>query len=329
MPCCCLISPAGRLMLILEHPEGAGRLDLLFGLGVIGNELRRALLRQQPLAEATHAFSWQPPAQPAEANAIIGEVAARCGRLAASGRPVRINVVWSAGRGGFDLTAAAFADELASFRRVTDLAANLARRDDARVAFHMLSSAGGLFEGQTGVAQETAPAPRRLYGSLKLAQEEHLSAHAGLFARHVYRPSTVYGFAGYQKRMGLIVRLIWDKIGNRVTEIFGSLQTTRDYLLVSNAARFIAARMADPTVGHRDCHTWTLASGKPTTINEVIRVIDRVVPGRSYLLLRPTKANCDNNSFRPSAVPPGLNPTDLETGIRITYSQMIHRAQTR
>jgi hypothetical protein len=87
--------------------------------------------------------------------------------------------------------------------------------------------------------------------------------------------------------------------------------------------------MANATVEHHDCRTWTLASGKPTTINEVIRVIDRVVPGRSYLLLRPTKANCDNNSFRPAAVPPGLNPTDLETGIRITYSQMIHRAQTR
>jgi UDP-glucose 4-epimerase len=316
-------------MLILQHPDVAARLDLLFGLGVIGNEVRRALLRQPPVAEAAHAFSWQPPAQPAEGDAIAAEVAARCRRLADSGRPVRINVVWSAGRGGFDLTAAAFADELASFRRVTDLAAALARRADARVAFHMLSSAGGLFEGQTGVAADSAPAPRRLYGSLKLAQEEHLASHPGEFERHVYRPSTVYGFAGFEKRMGLIVRLIWDKIGNRVTEIFGSLQTTRDYLLVSDAARFIAARMADAPAGRRDCRTWILASGKPTTINEVIRVIDRVVPGRSYLLLRPTKANCDHNSFRPAALPPGLTPTDLETGIRLTYSRMIHRAQTR
>lgn len=316
-------------MLILEHPEGASRLDLLFGLGVIGNEVRRALLRQQPLAEAAHAFSWLPPAQAVEADAIDAEVAARWGRLTDSGRPVRINVVWSAGRGGFDLTTAGFAEELASFRRVTDLAAALARRADARVAFHMLSSAGGLFEGQTGVAPDTAPAPRRLYGQLKLAQEEYLAAHAGEFERHVYRPSTVYGFAGYEKRMGLVVRLIWDKIGNRVTEIFGSLQTTRDYLLVSDAARFIATRMADVPDGRRNCRTWTLASGKPTSINEVIRVIDRVVPGRSYLLLRPTKANCEHNSFRPAAVPPGLAPTDLETGIRITYSRMIRRAQTR
>jgi UDP-glucose 4-epimerase len=52
------------------------------------------------------------------------------------------------------------------------------RHDGRPVDFHMMSSAGGLFESQTHCSEHSIPRPLRPYGTGKLMQERAL-AQAG------------------------------------------------------------------------------------------------------------------------------------------------------
>jgi len=311
-------------MMVLKHKDSQ-RLDLLFGLGVIGNEVLAKVRRAYRLQATTVPFSWEPALQVDSLARLSSIVKQACEGFNRGAGVPRLNVLWAAGRGGFDLDPATFEAELTSFRHVVDFAADFEKHSGLPVAFHMLSSAGGLYEGQTGVSPHSTPDPRRPYGTLKLAQEAYLKAACTLAGRHIYRPSTVYGFSGFEKRMGLVAKLIWGKTDGRLSSVFVPLQTIRDYLFVGDVARYVAGKMAlaEPAT----YNTYILASGKPTSIGEVIRTIDRVVPGRAYLHLRPRDFNRENNSFSPQVVAEGLRPTDLETGIRIIYSQMISQGR--
>jgi UDP-glucose 4-epimerase len=314
-------------MIALSHRDQT-RLDLVFGVGVIGGEVRSKIRRgTHPVVESTLPFSWDPEQQGPDLQRLERFVQEQHPARWLSAGPPRLNVIWTAGRGGFDLDAKAFAAERASFQNVVEFAAELTERTGFHVAFHMASSAGGLFEGQVAVSPTSTPSPLRRYGTLKLEQEQYLRSATRLAEKHIYRPSTIYGFSGFDKRMGLIARMIWGKMDRKVTSIFVSLQTIRDYLFVGDVARYICAQLSLRAVPSQPCSTHLLASGKPTTIAELIRIVDRVVPGRSYVNLQHRDFNRENNSFLPSLLPDGLQPTDLETGIRTVYSQMICRGR--
>ena len=103
-------------------------------------------------------------------------------------------VIWSAGDASFHSSDREVAEEQTIFTESVGVVQNLRELvKPTRFGFHFISSAGGLFEGQRAVDFNSAPAPLRPYGRLKLAQEEALSSSFDSGELACYRPSSVYG----------------------------------------------------------------------------------------------------------------------------------------
>ena len=230
----------------------------IFGVGLIGTHLVRNLYQCNYKAAHRLPFSWQNPSHRKKEKADIlncirslvkkniAQNLSRGGLYAlpsqAGINPAttnRIDFIWSAGKGGFGMKQSDTLREMNSFSEVVEMAIAMLRENPScLVRFHMLSSAGGLFEGQRNVNTASLPAPRRPYGSLKLSQEKILDDCNGLI-RFIYRPTSVYGFAGLNHRLGLIPTLLWNGSKNKVSTIFGAPETLRDYVWADDIGAFM------------------------------------------------------------------------------------------
>jgi UDP-glucose 4-epimerase len=284
-----------------------GHCILVFGLGLIGKNILAALRHTGLYDGEDFAFRWGSPTE-ADIRPIREFVADRC-------QSGRIDLVWSAGNSGFSSPEAEFAREMVSFRSVLGLCRDIILgKPNAKLSFHIVSSAGGLFEGQTNVDRRREPVPLRPYGRVKLMQENELLELAELMQINIYRPSSVFGFAGPTARRGLIDSLFFNAALNKVTNIFGSPDTLRDYVFVKDIGRFIAGRVVDGKPGG----TFLLASGKPSSVSEVIHAVEAALNRKIYRRHDTSGLNAANMSFNRQALPEDWNPTDLVTGVRST-----------
>ena len=190
-----------------QTPDLAGEEQLiaLFGAGLIGSAVARAIMQEGMRSAITLPFSWKDADRREADLASLREM--MFGTMTRSVR--HIEVVWTAGRAGFAAAWADFEEELAAFESVYSASACCCAipAQVARHRFHMMSSAGGLFEGQRFVEKQTVPAPRRPYGHLKLEQELranrlsaghhplHLSAELRLWRGHLRRPGRAHRYA--------------------------------------------------------------------------------------------------------------------------------------
>lgn len=305
------------------QPDGEPSVQwvLVFGVGLIGETLLAELSRRGFYVAVRLSFSWQPDLDKTRADemdAICMWLHARVSAQSNAGmnaNRMSIDTVWSAGRGGFSSTWAALDEELGAFRAVTCLSTRLL--DTLPLAahrFHLTSSAGGLYEGQRNVGAKTVPAPQRPYGELKLEQEKQLHATSGALFKRIYRPSSVYGFLSLNGRQGLISTLINNGMRGQVTKIFAAAQTLRDYVLVDDVAAFIAQKI-DHGAAELQA-TYLLASVKPTSVHEVLVLLERILDRPLYFVFRPTDENTASNTFSPRAVAEEFRPQDLERGMR-------------
>lgn len=290
----------------------AGRTDLavlLFGNGTIGSAVATALARQAGQAMARVDYAWTDAASRSAARDTI------TASIAAAERATEVAIVWTAGRSGMGSTLDAVTDEVSLVAELVDFAARLAPQS-AGVHFHLMSSAGGLFEGQTFVDDATVPLASRPYGTGKLRQEDLLRAAAAQndgIAYTVYRASSVYGFAA-QGRLGLIPTILTNGVRRGVTRIVGRRDTLRDYVYNEDIGRFVADRVlrgAGVSGGEV-----ILASGKSTLIGEIVAEAEALLDTRVYLQFEPNPSNAEPMSFRPSALPRDFVVTDLRTGLR-------------
>ena len=283
---------------------------LIFGAGLIGSRIGTALARRGWAGASTSAESPTPWHDDKALVRHLAEVERRVLDPAAS----RTDIVWSAGRAGFAADETQTRGEEQNFLRLLDLVSRLLQRTEAELVFHLISSAGGLFEGQRHVDAESRPQPKRPYGVLKLRLEEHLSSFraARPMARHVYRLASVYGPAPHGGRRGLVPTLLHNAREGRATPIVGQLTTLRDYVFTEDVARRLADACTGP-VGRDRCEI--LASGKPTTIHEIVHHVRRVVHRVPALVFAARRDNSTDITFAPSALPADWSTTDLETAI--------------
>lgn len=279
-----------------DAPADGYRNVAIFGTGLIGGAIARSLCSRGSLAPATLPFSWKPgDAREAQLEAISRALVEHA---RAAGGPRSIDVVWSAGTAGFAADWAALDGELQSLRAVLRMCERIGRDDDRLlVRFHLVSSAGGLFEGQRDVGRDSVPAPRRPYGEAKLAQEAELAGH-GTLASHVYRLSSVYGYCR-GGRVGLILALIRDAYQRRATTIFGAPGTLRDFVHADDVGRFIADRIAAQATSPG---TYLLAHGRPTSLRTVVARAELALGRQVYLEYTARPHNALHNTYRPSAV---------------------------
>lgn len=295
---------------------------LLFGAGLIGGRVAAALSRR--------GWSHVETPTPWHDDEGLRRHLDEAKRWFDGVRPLRLDVVWSAGRAGFASGKEQTRGEEQNFRRVLDMVSSLGASSSCGLVFHLVSSAGGLFEGQRHVDAASVPAPRRPYGALKLRQEELLlkldiprATGAPPLARRIYRLSSVFGPAPRGVRRGLIGALLHNAGEGRATPIVGQLTTLRDYVFTEDVGRHLAdACTGDVFTGPGADACQVLASGKPTTIHEIVQHVGRVVHRPPTLTFAARRDNATDITFAPSALPPRWVTTDLETAIFQLYRQV-------
>jgi nucleoside-diphosphate-sugar epimerase len=308
-------------MILLDWGGTAGRapgVALVFGSGLIGGPTVRSLQRAAGTASVRRMdWTWS---RHGTGEAATVETAAREALAAREG--ARLTIVWAAGRSGFEANAAAMDDELASLRAVLATARRIgADLPPEQRGFVHVSSAGGLFEGQVACGRAAESAPLRPYGEGKLAQERLVRADESLGRRHIVRPSSVYGYAR-GARKGLIASLIAAALRSRPATIMGALTTQRDYVYAPDIGRFIAARVLELDPVDAPVETSLLASGRPTAIFEIIRLIESRFDAPLLLQIDPRPENARDNTFLLSGLPAGFRPTRLVEGVALTATAL-------
>lgn len=282
---------------------------LLFGSGLIGNAIETSLCSRSTNIVENILWPWLDDIKRCN---MATAVERRLGERKAEA----ISIVWAAGRSGMGSDRLQMQQESFLFQEVLALAQRLVKKAVIDVHIHLVSSAGGLFEGCRYVDKETMPSPARFYGVGKLHQEALLMAACSLDRKlhaHIYRPSTVYGFRT-GARMGLMSVLVLNGLFGRTSVIAGRHDTIRDYVSTDDIGQFIAAKVADAF--NEDPKPILLVSGRPAPIGEIVAEIEQFMGKRLLLRYDPRPTNSENMSYRQSAVPVDFAITDLRTGIR-------------
>lgn len=292
------------------RPAGSPAAVLLFGSGRLGAAIRESLERGASWKTEAIPFPWgDARGLEAAADAAIRRA------VGISGPRGRAAVVWAAGACGFAATEEEASGEALAFGTVLAVAMGIAAATDpGSVDFHLLSSAGGLFEGQLGVGTSSHPAPLRPYGRLKLAEERCALDAAATLRLRVYRASSVYGPVRDGRRMGLVSTLVRDCAMGWETPIFGDMDTLRDYVHADDAGSFVARAVAVPGAVPAPSVSF-LASGKATSIRDVLALVARASGRECRVRPRPGGDNDRPITFSPSVLPPGWKPRDLGAGI--------------
>jgi UDP-glucose 4-epimerase len=247
-------------------------------------------------------------------------------RLALGSLPegtARNAIVWAAGRAGFSASTDACESELAAFQDTAEAVDGLAaQRGTGGISLHLVSSAGGLYEGLTRVSTDSPLSPKRPYGILKEEQERRAHEMAQAIPVWIYRVSSVYGYPQPGHRGGLIAELIKNGVERRPSALYGAMDTLRDYVGEEEVGRHIAASVMKwgPTGGKPEM----LVSGRPTSVAQVVDMVEKVL--RRRLLVSYEDAwNARDITFDSALKAPDFHPEPLRTGISRLFSIYLSR----
>ena len=302
-------------MILLRSEEAPSRTVAVFGGGLVGSALADRLRSLLSLRLTRLPLDWRnADARDRDLRAIGSDLVASCSRPGAE-----LTFVWAAGRAGFGAGTDEAAAELANFRAVLGLWSRCADElPNARIRSVHFSSAGGLFEGQRHVDSRAVPRPRRPYGELKEAEERVLRS-TGIPAT-IVRLSSVYGRVLAGARAGLVSTLLLNGIRRRVSSIFGSMDTLRDFVWADDVATFVS-HLVPVSPGAPETRTILLASGRPSSIFEVQKIIEDLLGYKIYVAHAPTPSNREDITFAPSVLPPGWISSDLRANVGLVYRE--------
>lgn len=306
-------------MILLRTAQREGRPDAaaVFGAGLIGQNVVAAFNQRCAATSVDMHVDW---VDEAARRVQCHQVETALAEHARDG--CRIAFLWSAGRVGFSSTDVQVHEELRAFEDVLAIAEHLAARG-ADVSFHHVSSAGGLFEGQRCVTEESRVAPQRPYGRLKLRQEELLRSSDASLARHIYRVTTVYGYVRPHFRSGIVATLIRDGINRAVTLMTGRNDTLRDLVFVDDVAAFIADRMLDRAASASSVSF--LARARPSSLWEVQHTVEHVMGRKLHVAYSLDQSNARDITFAPAILPPRWAPSDLQVNVVRIYRDALSK----
>jgi len=286
---------------------------ILFGSGVVGSAIEKALHRQGMVRARPIRIQWRSHERIETLKQWMEALPEQAGS--------NNTIVWAAGRAGFSADQTACDEELSAFvDTVHSIKQLVARRGRQSVSLHLVSSAGGLYEGVARVSPATPLMPRRPYGFLKLQQEQRSLALSGSIPVTVHRVSTVYGCPRPGQRVGLIGELIRNGLGRRPTSLYGAMDTLRDYVFSDEIGRHIASSI---TIEREPgSHIEMLVAGQPTPIAAVVALVERVL-SRRLLVSFQDAWNARDITFDPAIRAPGFQPEALRTGVSRALFQFL------
>lgn len=235
----------------------------------------------------------------------------------------KIDWVWSAGKAGFDATEEDIQKEFQLFEKCSLMILSLHNINykKSNYNYHLISSAGGLFEGQNVTRIDAIPNPKRPYGKLKLMQEEYLVKNF-YNACYIYRLSTVYGYYNKNFRIGLISALIKNTVTGKITNIFARPHTQRDFIWIEDIANYISLVVLDSTI-KKDSINF-LVSGKPTSVFEIITSIQRFAKSKVLQQYKLVDYNSDKIIYSENIKPKALTTTSMDVCIRSIYNRLLY-----
>lgn len=223
----------------------------------------------------------------------------------------KLSFVWSAGKSGFNSDEADCLLENCHFESFLNSIKIFSSTHKFDVTIHLISSAGGLFEGQLGVNSLSMPNPKRPYGFSKLWQEQLLSSKFPN-SHVVYRPSSVYGPIQNGRRLGLVSKMVKSIYQNSEITIFGGMSTLRDFIWVDDVAKSIVENILMDL--DNQTRVMFLVSAKPTSILEVTILISKIT-GKKVLFKFDNKIDFSSMSFSNHVKP--KSTTNLQLGIKL------------
>lgn len=167
------------------------------------------------------------------------------------------------------------------------------RRGGGRILF---SSSGGTVYGKLHtipVPEDHMLSPITAYGASKLSVETYLNFYHELYGidTRIARIANPFG-AGQNllKAQGVVAALVARAVSNQTIEIWGDGEVIRDFLYVADAASgLLSLAMADRS--HlRGPFVYNLASGRGSSINEVVIGIEKCVGTKLDVVRRPGRA---------------------------------------
>lgn len=304
----------------------AHQIVAIFGLGLIGSSICEYLMNQGCFYKKEMFFFWEnPQLRVNQLESIVCEIERFINEKVKKNniKKILFDIIWGAGKCGFSAKESDTELEYDCFTETIKKMANLKLSGgELKTNLHLISSAGGIFEGSSQDKVELKPNPLRPYGYLKLRQEHYILQLPDNVQKFIYRLSSVYGAVNPNQRMGLIPTLIFNGLSHRVSTIVGDIETVRDYISREDIARFIGDKVINPTMGIKT--TYLLASGKPSSIYEVKKTIEDVIRKKIYINFHRHRTNKQNICFKKSQIPDDLNPQLLNTGVRRVYYDWIH-----
>lgn len=279
---------------------------LVFGSGTVGRPIRRHLQTLGLRAHGTVDVPWvHDEARRSLLHQLREQVRSELG-------PQGLRVVWAAGVAGFSATPEQTSQEAAAFEDVIGFVEALTSETERpQSVLHVVSSAGGLFEGRTIRSADAVPSPQRAYGRLKLLQE-HTAMRLGAGAVVVHRPSSIYGTSSPAGRPGLIGAMVANAAAQLPSTIYGSPTTLRDFVHAEDVGRHIAT--AALTDGEQASPQF-LVSGRPASIHEVVGIVEAAMR-RPVLLRYVDPWNTSDIVFTRSSRAAGFRPDSLQVGVR-------------
>lgn len=272
--------------------------DLIFGVGLVGAwvaEAVRLLPGSQLLQDTTLPTRWD------ALSSSLKEV------RASVQTPPRVRVFWCAGKAGFASDLAQCELERHCFETVL----RWAERWETQLEFHLVSSAGGLHEGQLLVGSKAEVITTRPYAALKLSQERALQG-SSVKQQFIYRLSSVYGVPVPERRLGLISTLVINALRRKPTLITAEASTLRDFVSAQDAGRFMAQEEKAEGLHY-------LVSGHPLSIWSLQLAVERALRRPVSVVYSIKKDNVASTSFLPSLRPPHWEASSVESNLpRIT-----------
>ncbi|NOJ10010.1 NAD-dependent epimerase/dehydratase family protein [Vibrio splendidus] len=287
---------------------------IIIGLGLIGLSVVNEFIRNGYRVYGAHRIDWKGPT-----NQIITDVLTFIDEVL----PEDVSLIWSAGKCGFNSGDSETKVEDSFFSKVMGSIDEYLEDKEQVLSFYLVSSIGGLFEGQVSINDQMTPRPQRAYGRLKLSQERTLLESSDRVRPFIFRLSSVYGSVNSNNRMGLIQVLIKNGIENKITKIYGNADTLRDYTSVDDVSNFICRVVT--TSYNNGRNIYHLANGKASSIAEIKNLVEKKIRKRLLFSYEKNVTNnlnivCSANSYR------GVwSPSIINENIRKLYEQAINK----
>ncbi len=201
---------------------------------------------------------------------------------------------------------------------------------EAKVGMIVNASTGGALLGEVKppICESMAPSPLSPYGASKLAVEAYCSAFTGAYGLKclTLRFSNIYGPRSAHKK-SVVAAFIKNVIHGEPLIIYGDGTQQRDYLYVGDLVQGINAALKRNLSG-----VYQLGYGQPATLKSLIATFKRIANRDIEVCYEPARRGEVHSTWcnieKAQREFGYVAPTDLETGVRATWTWYIENQDT-